>query len=215
MTKKIEINYATSFTRTIAAAIDVFIVLLLRVITIQLLGSWWINQKFLDFLQDFKNKFGEVNFSNTNPEHVQFLSNHEFATVALASFVIVVMVGAIYHSYLNSSSWSATIGKRLTGVILVKNEGKTLSFWQALGHYLFSLIPWVFTFYILMYSVNSGVGMFKAIIANPTNIILAVATAIWLQIHIFTKKRNTVQDMIIGCTMVKGKLKSKWPKLSS
>ena len=214
MTNKNEITYINPFIRGASGAVDIFIVGFLRIVFVQIIGTFWINGRLIKFHQDFQEKFGVI-FSSTNQKHVQFLINHQIVKVLIIFLILTILIGALYHAYLNSSSWSSTIGKRVFGLVLVKNEGKNLTFGEALGHYFLSLLPWIFTIYILTYQVKNKVTLYGAMTGNTLNLILGIITVIWIQIHILTKKKNTVNDLIIGCSMVKGKVGKGWPRFRS
>lgn len=212
---KLEVSYINSLKRSGAAMIDVFIVTFFRIILLQILGHFWIEEKMLKFASDFKAKFGnEAVLSDSNLDHIKFLASHELVKVVFICLVLVLLVGALYHAYLNSSSWSATVGKRLFKIVLVKDEGKALTFWQAFSHYFLSLVPWFFAFYIFIYSLKAKVSIIVAMVHSPANIIIGFITAIWLQFHIFNKRKRTIQDVVVGCSMVEGRLGGTWPKKS-
>lgn len=214
MSKKEDLSYVNPFIRGAAASIDMFCVALLRIIFMQLIGYFWVNGQIIKFHKDFEENFGGM-FNGSNPEHLLFLSNHEIVKVMLIFLSLTILVGAFYHAYLNSSSWSSTLGKRLFKVILVKNEGKSLTFFQAFWHYCLSLLPWIFMFYLVIYQLKNKVSIYDALTGDPVNLTLGLITVAWIQIHIITKKKSTPQDMIIGCTMVRGKLGKGWPKIRS
>lgn len=213
MTKKDDLNPINPFVRSTSAFVDIFIVLFIRSIFAEILGNLWVNKVIIKFVEDFTVKFGEIAFSPIDLEHQKFLLNHEVIPVFLIFLTIILAVGALYYAFLNSSTWGTTFGKRLFGLVIVKNEGKSLTFWQALGHYFLTLLPWLFMIYILIFQANHSVNLYTALTANPTNMILGFIVVIWINIHIFTQKKNTVSDMIIGCSIVKGKIGGKWPQL--
>jgi hypothetical protein len=68
---KEEPKYASSFRRSTAATIDIWLVLLLRVAFMQTLGTLWLNSEILKFIQEFNEKFGTESIKNT-PEHIDF-----------------------------------------------------------------------------------------------------------------------------------------------
>ncbi len=212
MTNKDEITYINPFVRTTSAFIDIVIVAFLRIVLIELLGNLWLNKKIIEFYQAFNKKFG-VAFSATNFDHQQFLLQDGIVVAFLFFIFLVLMVGALYHAYLNASTWSATVGKRIFKLVLVKNEGKSLTIWQALSHYFLSLIPWLFMVYILIYQAKNSVNLFTALTTNTTNLFLGVIVALWVNVHILTKKKNTVSDIISGCSLVRGKVGEGWPKI--
>lgn len=211
MTKKNDVTYINPFIRGASGAVDIFVVGFLRVIFVQIVGTFVINNQLLKFHEDFNKKFG-VMFSAENAQHVQFLTHHSILKIMVVFMIATILVGAFYHAFFNSSTWSATIGKRIFGLVMVKNEGKNLTLGQALNHYFLSLVPWIFMFYILMFMAKNKVTIYEALTGNTANLVVGILMMAWIQVHILTKKKNTVNDMIIGCTMVKGKVGKGWPK---
>jgi uncharacterized RDD family membrane protein YckC len=210
--KKDKSTYVNPFLRGGAAAIDMFVTGFIRIVFAQILGYFWVEGQMIEFLRDFKEKFG-VALSPSNLEHVQFIANHSITKVALIYLLLILLVGALYHAYFNSSTWSATVGKRVAGIVLVKNEGKSLTFSQSFWHYCLSIVPWIFMVYILLYQSKEKTSLQDALIGNNFNLVLGLITVAWIQIHIITKKKNTVQDMIIGCTMTSGRVGKGLPKI--
>jgi uncharacterized RDD family membrane protein YckC len=208
-----EIVYAGAFRRSAAAAIDVIIVGFIRIVTAQILGMVWFNNEIISFLTSFKEKFG-TDIIGRNPEHLNYLLHHSVFISTIIFYAAVVLVGAFYHALLNSSSWSATIGKRLMGVILIKSEGEKLSLALAFGHYFLSLVPWIFMIYIGMYQAFHNVTIYNAIMGNSFNLIFGLLTLGWLQIHMITKRKVTAHDLICNTIMVEGRIGTKYPRLS-
>jgi uncharacterized RDD family membrane protein YckC len=210
---KDEVVYARPLLRGVATSIDMFIAGFLRVIFAQLLGNLWVDGKIALFFQDFDSKFG-IPISWDNYEHAQFFVNHEIKSVILMFAFLVFLVGLLYYSILNSSSWRATVGKRILGIAVAKNNGETLTFLQSMGHYLLSLVPWLFIVYILIYQVQERVTLYEAISGNMINVTLGLVAIAWVQVQIFNKKKNTIQDMLIDCSLVKEKGAKGFPRLS-
>jgi uncharacterized RDD family membrane protein YckC len=121
------------------------------------------------------------------------------------------MVGALYHAYLNSSVWEATIGKRLMKIMITKENDMKITFKRGLLHYFLSLMPFVFLIYLVSYQIRNNLTFYQAITSSEINIFLGILFMMWLQIHIFTKKRTTAYDMICNTNVVKGKTSYKWP----
>jgi uncharacterized RDD family membrane protein YckC len=96
-----------------------------------------------EFINDFINEF-EQNFGTRTPkgtlEHVEFIMNHSIFIYALIIIFITILIGGIYHAYFNSSSWQATIGKKLMKIKVVDLNGHRISFGQAIGRYLSKIV---------------------------------------------------------------------------
>lgn len=203
-------KYVGSFQRSLAATIDVWIVLFLRIITMQILGSIWMNQAILEFSREFNKKFGTETMKNTQ-EHIDFIINHKVFAYSLIFYAIVIMVGAVYHAYLNSSAWNGTIGKRFMKIIIIKQNELPLKFGRGLMHYFLSVLPFVFVVYLVSFQIRTGLTFFEAVTASPINIFLGIIFVLWVQIHLFTKNKTTAYDLICNTITIKGKTSAKWP----
>ena len=196
--------------RGMSATIDVWIVLFIRIITMQIMGDLWLNQALINFLQEFNQKFGTETVKDT-PEHLQFIIHHSIFIQAIIFYFITIMVGALYHAYLNSSMWEGTIGKRLMKIKITKENDMKITFKRGLLHYFLSLMPFVFLIYLLSFQIRNDFTFYQALISSEINIFLGILFVMWVQIHVFTKKRTTAYDMICNTNMVKGKTDYKWP----
>ncbi len=207
----IEKKYSGSFKRTTAASIDAIIVLLLRIIVMQSLALIWINKSLQNFATDFYNHFGTESIKNT-PEHIDFIVHHRMFYYAIIFYSIVIFVGAIYHAYLNSSLWQATIGKRLMKIIMIKEDGNSrISLWRGLTHYFLSVLPFVYITYLVFFQVRNNVDFYQAITATKVNVFFGIVFVLWAQIHLFTKKKTTAYDLICDTTLIEGKANAKLP----
>jgi uncharacterized RDD family membrane protein YckC len=207
-----EVIYANSFKRGAAVFIDLFIVSFLRIIFLEINGELWYKQQLINFTNDFKAKFG-VDVIGKVPAQIEYLAHHSIITSSIILFLLIMLVGALYHALLNSSSWSATFGKRIMGIILINSDGRKLSFLEAFGHYLLSLFPWIFMVYIVSFQNFHSITIFQAITANPFNILFGLVTIAWIQIHSITKRKVTTHDLICKTVMVEGRVGGKFPKV--
>ncbi len=205
-----EEKYASSFRRSSAAMIDMWIVLFLRIIVMQVLGRLWINQEIINFMEEFSQRFGTETPKNV-PEHIDFIIHHRIFVYALIFYAIVILVGTFYHAYLNSSNWQATIGKRLMKIVIVKENDVKISFKLGFAHYFLSILPFAFILYLLSYQVQNHLNFYQAITASELNVFLGLAFIIWVQIHLFTKKKTTAYDMICKTVLINGKTDKKFP----
>lgn len=203
-------KYAGSFRRGTAATIDVWIVLFLRVLTMQFLGTIWINEAVMNFMAEFQTEFGTESIKNTR-EHIDFIINNRIFSYALTFYAIVIFVGAIYHAYLNSSSWQGTIGKRLMKIMIVKEDESKVTFGTAMWHYFLSILPFAFVLYLVSYQLKNHLTFFQTVTASETNVFFGILFIIWVQIHLFTKKKSTAYDMICKTILINGRTSAKWP----
>jgi uncharacterized RDD family membrane protein YckC len=213
--KKESINiYAGSFKRSSATMIDMLIVLVLRTVIMQIMAFLWINQQILEFAAEFKNRFGTESMKNT-PEHMDFFLHHKIIIYTLIFYFITLLVGAFYHAYLNSSKWQATIGKRLMKIIMIKEDeaesSEKITFKTASAHYFLSITPFIFIIYLIFYQVKHELSFIQTITASEMNVFLGIIFVLWVQIHLFTKKKTTAYDMICKTNFINGRTKNKFP----
>jgi len=203
-------KYVGAVRRGAAVSIDVWIVLMMRIMVMQILGKLWMEPQLIKFFTEFQQTFGTESIKDT-PEHLNFLLHHSIFIQAIIFYFIVLMIGALYHAYLNSSAWQGTIGKRLMKIIMVKENGMPITFKRGLLHYFLSLLPFVFLLYLLSYQIRNELTFYQAIMSSQINILLGVLFVMWVQIHLFTKKRTTAYDLICNTLIINGKTSFKWP----
>ncbi len=206
-----EIVYATSYKRSFASAIDMTLVLFLRAIVIQIIGITYLNKVWKEFFSEFYDKFGTQTVKKT-PEHIYFVTHHQVFFITLLSIILVIIVGAFYHAYLNSSSWQATLGKRTMKIIMLKEpDNSRISFGLAFLHYFLSILPFVFIAYLINYQISHNLTFFEVITASSFNLFLGFIFIAWVQIHLFTKKKTTAYDLICKTVLTNGKTNAKFP----
>lgn len=204
-------KYASSLRRSNASAIDIIIVTIFRLITVQTLGIYWINVKLLELHNDFKNFFGTATIKDT-PAHINFVLHHPSVIHIIFFLSIIIFIGAAYHAALNSSAWQATIGKRLMGIVIVtEKDEQAMSFWRAMAHYFLSIAPLIFIVYILAMQVKTKMTLTELILGSDINLLLSIAFLLWIQPHLFTKKKTTSYDLICKTVMIHKKTSAKFP----
>jgi uncharacterized RDD family membrane protein YckC len=203
-------KYAGSFRRSSAAAIDMTAVLFLRIIAMEILGNLWLNPQILKFAQEFREKFGTETPKNTQ-EHIDYIIHSSFFIHTILFYAIVIFVGALYHAYLNSSSWRGTLGKRWMRITIVNKKDEKIGFGLGLSHYFLSVLPFAFVLYLISFQLRNDLTFFQAVTASSTNVFLGIMFLIWVQIHLFTKNKNTAYDMICQTSLINAKTAAKWP----
>ncbi len=163
----------------------------------------------LQFVEAFQNEFGTDSPKN-NPEHINFIIHHPIFFYMIAFYAIILMIGAVYHSYLNSSAWCGTFGKRAMKIMILRKNELTLTFGRGLIHYFLSIMPFIFIFYIVGYQAKYQIGLFDAL-SSGFNMIFGIVFVLWIQIQIFTKNKTTAYDLIANTVLVNGKTAAKWP----
>lgn len=203
-------KYASTSRRLTAVSIDIWIVFIIRIFTMQILGVLWINAQLLNFLTEFKETFGTEEVKNV-PEHINFIVHHSLLWQVVLFYVLVIFVGASYYAYLNSSKWQATIGKRIMKIVMSTKAGLPISFKRAMLHYFLSLLPFVFFTYILAIQVKTQAKFFDIIFGSWINLILGIGFVLWIQIQAFTSQKTTVYDLICNTTFTNGRTPFKFP----
>jgi uncharacterized RDD family membrane protein YckC len=209
-----QIIYAGSFRRGSAIMIDVIIVFLIRIIAIEFMGFLWMNKSLKIFSQDFYNEFGTETVKNV-PSHIDFITSHQIFIQIIFFYSVVLLIGAFYHAYFNSSQWSATIGKRLMKIMIVNDSRylkmEKISFNNALLHYFLSILPLFFIGYLFIYQTINHYEKFSDVLNSDFNIFLGFIFIIWTQIHFFTKKKVTAYDLICETSLIRRVSQNKFP----
>lgn len=115
----------------------------------------------------------------------------------------VVLPTWLYFSLAESSSWQATLGKRLLGLRVTDTTGKRLSLPSAMIRNFFKLIPWNFVHIGLFAPSPTGYslpGKFPAEM-NWWWIFSAIAnilTLIYLLTPLFTSGQRSIHDLLNG-----------------
>lgn len=203
-----KITYAGPFVRGVAAMIDMTALLFVRMFIAAIASVAFMNQATLNFYAEFKEEFGSETIKNT-PEHMGFLFHHALFTYWIIFFIVLILAGAAYHSFFNSSSWKATPGKRLMNIMILDEDGKKIKISVALLHYFFSALPFAFVLYLCFYQITYHVNTIQAITENKVNLCIGLLIAICMQAQIFNKKRAAVYDMICRVELVKNLKKKK------
>lgn len=203
-------KYVASLRRSIAAMMDIWITLILRALVAQIAGSLFMNRLLSNFITDFKNEFG-TDVPKDTPEHISYILHHPFFYEMLVFYAVIIMIGAVYHSYLNSSAWCGTIGKRAMKIMILRGSELPITFNRGLLHYFLSTAPFIFLFYILIYQLKHELNLYQAITASDLNIFFGFIFVFWVQIQMFTKKKTTAYDMISNTVLVNGRTGAKWP----
>ena len=208
--------YATSTKRSFAGLIDCFIVLFLRAFFLQVLYNIFFQELIYKFLNDFEANFGTREPKGT-PEHVQFSMHHSIFIYAIILIFLTILIGAIYHAYFNSSSWQATIGKRIAKVITTDNNSEKVSFINGIYHYFLTLIPIIFIIIAFIYSQKNGLTIFEAFAKNHTLTILGLLVLIATHAGTFNKKKINFFDYLMKFEFHCGRTEQKmpWTKLTN
>lgn len=209
-----EIAYASSFRRSVASMIDIFIVAFLRIVVAQFLGAIWLQGVLIGLSSDYSIRFGSDVVQSD--ENLIYILNHDAFKDIVLFFILIILVGAFYHAYLNSSSWKATLGKRFLGIMILDKKYDKIGIFRGFAHYFLSLIPMVIILYLVSYQVSHGINIVQAASSNIINIALAFCAVMWINVQIFTNKKTTAYDLICGTVLLEGKstAKTPWQKLS-
>jgi uncharacterized RDD family membrane protein YckC len=102
----------------------------------------------------------------------------EVAALLGVTFIFVLIAIAIvgswlYHAYLESSDWHATVGKKIFNMKVTDMEGRPISFGRASGRFFAKIVSWM---------IPLGIGY---IIAG------------------FTEKKQAIHDMIASCLVLR------------
>ena len=202
--------YATSMRRSLAGVVDCILVLFLRAFFLQVLNNIFFQKLLLNFLDDFEKNFG-TRVPKGTPEHVQFAMHHSIFIYSLIIIFLTILIGAIYHAYFNSSSWQATIGKRIAKVITTNNNSEKVSFINGIYHYFLTLIPVIFILFAFIYSQKNGYTIFEAFTKNHILTILGLLVLIATHAGPLNKKKINFFDYLMKFEFHVGRTEQKMP----
>jgi uncharacterized RDD family membrane protein YckC len=203
-------NYATPMKRSISGIIDCFIVLFLRACFLQFMSNFFVENFLNDFIAEFENKFGTRTPKGTT-EHVEFIMNHSIFIYSIIIIFITILIGAIYHAYLNSSQWQATIGKRIAGIMVVGTNGEKISFFTGIFHYFLTLTPIFFVAFIFIYATINKLEIYEIFTKNHILTILGLFFLIASHANSFNKKKINFFDYLMKIEFHLGRTESKTP----
>jgi uncharacterized RDD family membrane protein YckC len=203
-------NYAKATSKSLAGFIDFFIVLFLRACFLQILNDFYLSKLLYNFLNDFEKTFGTREPKGNN-EHINFIMHHEIFIYSLILIILVILIGAIYHAYLNSSSWQATIGKRIVKIIVVDKNYEKISFATALYHYLLNLIPMLFIILVLIYSQKNKYNIYETFSKNQFLTLCGFLILVASNCSFFNKKRLNFFDYLLKIEFHRDRTQSKTP----
>lgn len=159
--------------RSAATAIDIVTVFIIRAFLIQIISFFWLAKKMTQLAQDFKIYFDSEVIDSQ--EKLQFIQSHPVFADIIITLISVLVIGSLYHAYLNSSSYHATLGKRLMKVEILNYDYRKISFSKAFLVYYFSLLPIIFATYMMMYTTQMEIKLVQALFANVYNTIFTLS----------------------------------------
>ena len=203
-------NYATPTKRSFSGIIDCFIVLILRALFLQTLNNVYVGEFINDFINEFEQNFGTRTPKGT-VEHVEFIMNHSIFIYALIIIFITILIGGIYHAYFNSSSWQATIGKRIVGIAVVNKDGEKISFFTGICHYFLTLTPIFFLVFVFIYAQKNKFGLYEVFSKNHTLLIVGFLFLVANHASSFNRKKINFFDYLMKIEFHLGRTKPKTP----
>lgn len=203
---KVISSQVSGLKQTITTLIDFIIILPIRILAI----SIYFQPRINIFAQDFRQKFGNINISN-NPEHINFLINHQIVYQLLNTIFIFIVIGIIYNILFYLSNWQATIGKRLFHIMVANKNGNKIGFINAFFYYFANNLNIIYVTLILFYSYNRKIGILEAVLSNIWIISLGLFLLASFYYSIFSKNKSSLIDVLCNVYFTKGKTNYKYP----
>ena len=203
-------KHPNPFKRGLSGGIDMIIVLMIRVMTIETLSYFWYHNQMIKFSQEFADKFG-TQIAKRTPEHISYILHHSFFTSTLIFISLTILSGLAYYAYFNSSAWQATIGKRIMKIQMVRIDEKLINFQLATYHYILSILPFAYVLYLIVYVQRHQVTFFEAVTSSRINLFLGIIFLVWTQIQLFTRKKVTAYDLICKTLLINTRTSFKYP----
>ncbi len=204
-----EIADAGPIRRSAATAIDIILVFIIRAIAIQTASIIWFSDKIITLSKDFTAFFGTDVIDSS--EKIVFIQSHPVFTDFIYLILAILFIGSLYYAYLHSSSYHATIGKRLMKVEIINSDYSKLSFFKSFIIYYTSLLPIFYITYIVMYSYSVKISLIYAMFANIYHII---CTLLMVGLSAFFSagfRRQMGFDILFKTVYLNNATRSKYP----
>lgn len=155
----------------------------------------WFKKRFLDlqhlYWQEIK-LHGQEIF-----DYIEFFAIHDIWRDLFIISIIMLIPGAIYHIYMLSHKWQATIGKRIFSVFITNEEGKKLSLKHSATRYFVSLLPWAMNILVIIGIMNHDIKMI---------LLAAIIVAFWYDTSFLKSRKRTIHDIICKTLAKKGRI---------
>ena len=188
-------EFAHPSKRFLAYSIDVFIVAMLRYLTLLLISFLWFSNKIDQYIIDYKNYLQENNYNILSNEHLfSYLIKHPIIYDIIIIAIFLFLIGSLYWIILPVSKLKGTLGKYWLNISIINRYKKPLNLYQAIIRYLIGLIPWLF--HILIF----------ASLLTQNFIILIISIffiTFWYETKIFTSSYKSVHDYICKTKVVR------------
>ena len=203
-----EILDAGAIRRFFAIFVDVFIVLLIRAVSAQVLFSLWIGKRLEVLSKDY------VDFFNSdiikNDENLNFIISHEVFSDFIIFLSLILLIGSLYYAFFHSSKYHATLGKRIMSIEILNQDYSKVSFIKALLVYYVSLTPFFYAAYLFSYVYQNKVGMITAMFSSY-NTIFTICIILLSATYSFGFRRQIGLDIFAKVVLLNNKSDAKFP----
>ncbi|WP_099157538.1 RDD family protein [Virgibacillus ndiopensis] len=138
---------------------------------------------------------------------IQELFNGSLIKAQLVGFLMVTFPISIYFVISDSVIGGQSFGKKKMGIRVVNENGTGLTVRHAIFRTIFKFLPWELSHYLVYRLVDIGEGevpIYYFIIGG----LIYVSIFTYMLTAIFTKKKQSLYDIVAGTQVVK--VKSKW-----
>lgn len=213
-------KYAGAFERGFAYLLDFTILLIIRSTAVVSVYMIFFKDKIMKILNQYSLIFGEGDYTRNSPEVMEFIKTSGIIpyslTLLFVSVFIFLMIGCLYYTLMNISSWKTTLGGRLMSFYTVTDDLETVSLYRGFSRYFLSIIPWflvcslaIKTFALFL----SGQDITTVTRGSHDFLVFTGLLYItWYDFILFNKKRKTVYDLLCKTVVIKGETNSNWPK---
>jgi uncharacterized RDD family membrane protein YckC len=204
------------FKRIIASFIDVIVSLIFRTIIGGSIILIFSNKIYLQ-MNDFAEKAQKA--VDKEIDSMMLVANHPFPKMVLIFIIIFLLSGALYYIYFHSSSWCATVGQRIAGIVFVKEDSSYVNFLIVVAHYMLQIVPFLITGYFIVViainyqSIHDIRSIVSIVTSNILSIILLIVMVLWQNISFLTKSRKSMADYICKTMLDTGRTDSRFPKI--
>jgi uncharacterized RDD family membrane protein YckC len=188
-------EFANPSKRFLAYSIDVFIVTILRYLTLLLISFLWFSNNINQFLIDYKNFLDENNYTILSNKYLlSYLINHPILYQIIFIIIILFLIGSLYWIILPMSKLKATLGKYWLNISIINKNKQPLNLYQSIIRYLVALIPWFF--HIVIFTS----------LANQNFMVLVISiifVTFWYETNILKISHKAMHDYICKTKVIR------------
>lgn len=132
---------------------------------------------------------------------LQTLFNDSIVVAQITSFILVTLPVSLYFIITDSVLVGQSFGKKKIGIHVVNNHSNPPSIQQSILRTIIKFLPWELSHYLIYRIVDIGEGEMPLYLYGIGGLIY-VLMIVYILTAIFTKKRQSLYDMIVNTQVI-------------